>query len=188
MSFVHQVLTEREAWRGLGVGEKALMAVEGHTGQHGLQQLMPQCREAHSGCVGKGNRCLKFILELAITPSPEGCGHPDSTGLETRVSNDFPGELFIGKRSCDPLHRGSLIKRRSVQAAAEKTSVSGVAFRLGGDECRHSSRPQTQRLMCEAFNPAQPPVEKHPAHCALAASGLQMKQIPSPKRGSEEKS
>lgn len=126
-------------------------------------------------------------MELAITPSPEACGHPDSTGRGTRVSNDFPRELFIGKRSCDPLRQGRLIKKRSVRAAAEKTSVSGVAFHLGGDECCHSSRPQMQRLMLEAFNPAQPLVEEHHAHCAVAASGLQTEQIPSPKGGSEEK-
>lgn len=41
--------------------------------------------------------------------------------------------------------------------------------------------------MREAFNPAQPLVEKHPARCALAASGLQTKQIVSPKGGSKKK-
>lgn len=159
------------------------MAAEGHTGQHSLQRLMPQ----RMGCVGKGNGCWKFMLELAIIPSPEGCGHPDSTSLGTRVSNDFPRELFIGKRSCDPLHQGCLIKKRSVRTAAKKTSVSGVAFHLGRDECRHRGRPRMQRSLCEVFNPAQPPVEEHPPRCALASSGLQTKQIPYPKGGSEEK-
>lgn len=105
---------EREGWRRLEVGEKASMAVEGHTGRHSSQRLVPQHGEAHGGCAGKGSRCWKFILELAITPSLEGCGHPDSTGLGTRVSKDFPRELFIGKRSCDPLHlpliRDALLK------------------------------------------------------------------------------
>lgn len=123
------------------VGEKASMAVEGHTGQHtcpsaGRLTLAAQEENQQPG--------REIILELAITPSPEGCGHPESTGLGTRVSSDFPQELFIGKCSWDPLCPGCLFTKCSVQVAAKKTSASGMAFCLGGDECCHSSSPKSR--------------------------------------------
>lgn len=124
------------------VEKEALIAVKWHTGW-----LMSQCERLTSAARG-GEPGKEIVLELAIMLSTEGCGQPDSTGLGTRVSNGVPQELFKGKCSCNSLCRGCFIKKHSVQAAAEKTSVCRVAFRLSEDECHHSSRPQMQRLMC----------------------------------------
>lgn len=53
-----------------------------------MAHLMPQHREARTG-MGRGDG-EESVLALVIMPSPEGYGHPDSTGLGTRVSSDFP--------------------------------------------------------------------------------------------------
>lgn len=63
------------------------MVVEGHTGQHRfpVQEGSHWLHREENQEAGR-----EIILELVIMPSPEGCGHPDSTGLGTRVSSDFP--------------------------------------------------------------------------------------------------